>query len=107
MDKGRFFDNILGTIYDPKSANQGGTPVIATYIHYVLSDEEYEALEIQGPATKGYATKDYDIEFFSVRSILQKKNKYNRIGRLEYFTHAPEFVMKKLIQRVEHDDALF
>lgn len=99
LGKGSFQNNILGTIYDHKSANQGGMPVIATYIHYPLSEKEYNAIQIQQTATKGF-----DIEFFSVQYILDLKKANNSIGRLEYFTHAPEFVIEELHKRLQSDE---
>ena len=94
LDKKKFKDNFLGTIYDHRSATQGGTPVIASYCYYFVDENEYNILKMQE-----YATKGFKFEFVSLKHILEKKQDKNRLGELEHLTHAPEFSIKMLCEK--------
>jgi 8-oxo-dGTP pyrophosphatase MutT (NUDIX family) len=95
LDKKKFKDNFLGTVYDHRSAHQGGMPVIASYCYYLLDENEYNILIMQE-----YATKGYKLDFVSLKYILERKQEKNKIGSLEYFTHAPEFSIKMLCEKL-------
>ena len=99
LDKEKFGNNFLGTIYDHRSANQKGAPVIASYCYYVLNNNEFDELQIQQFTTKGH-----QYEFVSLEYILKEKREKNKINSLEVFTHAPEFVIKTLHEIIMNNE---